>query len=1216
MPYENVYAFDEDNSELGVDNSDRKRNEDVGLIRRPLRVKWFLTAMSGIAVALQCSLMLFAEVQIGGMKKDVRDTLWRKGFYFLSAVAVLIYGVGASLASAMIIVYISPRAASSGIPDTKAFLNGNHIPQLLSFRTWAGRTACLILVNTAGLFAGSEGPLLAHLGAIVASSIARGRYMICGKRRRLPWKLGGHRAQCEFVSIGTAMGVSGGFGAPVGGMLFSLEEASSFWPSELTWRTFFGCAIASIFTKVMKSIVKGTMGAFIEFPDLHVSYQPWELFPFMGIAVATGVLSGLWCRLVRAVMLLRKRCITTKGKNLQRVRMCEVVVLAAIVVMGCNLAPVAFGCTSLCPFSSCDEDAEDVDAVGHVIGKLGRGHCDEGNYSDLAALIAQPRQWAIQALFTKSFAGGARFSEGALVAAFLLIYFGTLACTGMAMPLGLFVPHIMSGACLGRIFGQVVYAVTGDLHVHPGVYAAVGAAGQLAGICRMTLSLTLIMVEVTGSMRLMVPLMLCIMVSRTIADRFDKSAFDVAIALNQQIRFLDPDEWRWDGEDIIAFDICTRDVTTFRGVEPRSRILEVLDTTAYKMFPIIEGGKLRIVGVIERSKLLKAAGQESESEMVDLMVHADLSPEVKDWQTPVTRVLTHFRLMGLQYLCIIDTKHRLFGIVTRTDLSKVCTAAGRQKLQQNMASIQAKMAEQNVTRRDSNASLLAVPRPSSCAIRRSLGSVASSKESEGSSGKSSPLDGTSSYSLRRRTSHRSTSRSSIASGSVTGGPGGRFESPFLTPRSPRVSERSASVSGGDIKEVSICAAARAALAAAGDADLVKECRIDDAISSCAEDSGLGITNRQDGGQKSDELFQNSFNPVQSSQGLETSSPSDQLLTEASKAEKRTERPKPRPPTLEGLGQESTPRQSAFVTDWDFGLGGDEGERNVEEAVPLPKVSRTSVPKASSTGFANEEPKKAALLGALEIGLSSQDEVLEAVPQQDVPRTPTPKASSTGLANESPKKAALLCALEVCLSSQEEEEEEAAPQQHVPRTPIPKASPTGFANAKKAASLAAPEIGLSSQDEVDNAAGPLPPPRRSTPASTQAAGAKIVPKLALSDALDVAISRSVEAMHDDAEGGEFDRRPHSQSDGHSVSPLLSIIQKVEERGEKTHVELSEKGLENGGDTETAHEMQATANGEEQKQREENAAAKAAMEARVHAEEAKEVEVAKAEDTERN
>eukprot|EP00927_Polykrikos_kofoidii_P067952 TRINITY_DN6337_c0_g1_i5.p1 TRINITY_DN6337_c0_g1~~TRINITY_DN6337_c0_g1_i5.p1 ORF type:complete len:1343 (+),score=253.24 TRINITY_DN6337_c0_g1_i5:425-4030(+) len=1201
MPYENVYAFDEDNSELGVDNSDRKRNEDVGLIRRPLRVKWFLTAMSGIAVALQCSLMLFAEVQIGGMKKDVRDTLWRKGFYFLSAVAVLIYGVGASLASAMIIVYISPRAASSGIPDTKAFLNGNHIPQLLSFRTWAGRTACLILVNTAGLFAGSEGPLLAHLGAIVASSIARGRYMICGKRRRLPWKLGGHRAQCEFVSIGTAMGVSGGFGAPVGGMLFSLEEASSFWPSELTWRTFFGCAIASIFTKVMKSIVKGTMGAFIEFPDLHVSYQPWELFPFMGIAVATGVLSGLWCRLVRAVMLLRKRCITTKGKNLQRVRMCEVVVLAAIVVMGCNLAPVAFGCTSLCPFSSCDEDAEDVDAVGHVIGKLGRGHCDEGNYSDLAALIAQPRQWAIQALFTKSFAGGARFSEGALVAAFLLIYFGTLACTGMAMPLGLFVPHIMSGACLGRIFGQVVYAVTGDLHVHPGVYAAVGAAGQLAGICRMTLSLTLIMVEVTGSMRLMVPLMLCIMVSRTIADRFDKSAFDVAIALNQQIRFLDPDEWRWDGEDIIAFDICTRDVTTFRGVEPRSRILEVLDTTAYKMFPIIEGGKLRIVGVIERSKLLKAVSQESEREMVNLMVHADLSPEVKDWQTPVTRVLTHFRLMGLQYLCIIDTKHHLIGMVTRTDLSKVCTAAGRQKLQQNMASIQAKMAEENVTRRDSNASLLPVPRASvQFAIRRSLRS-ASSKESEGSSGKSSPLDGTSSYSLRRRTSHRSTSRSSIASGSVTGGPGGRFESPYLSPRSPRISERLPSASGGDIKNVSICAAARAALAAVGDAELVKDPRSDDAISSCAEDSGLGITNRKEGGRNRDELLQNSFNPVRSSQGLDTSSPLDQLLTEASKAEKKPERPKPRPPTLEGLGQESTPRQSAFVTDWDFGLGGDEGERKVEEAVPQQQVPLTPVPKVSPTGVANEDP--------------NQDEVEEAVPQQHVPRTPVPKPSSAGLANENPKQAALLGALEMGLSSQHEEEE-AAPQQHVPRTPIPKASPTGFANAKKAASLAAPEIGLSSQDEVDNAAGPLPPPRRSTPASTQAAGAKIVPKLALSDALDVAISRSVEAMHDDAEGGEFDRRPHSQSDGHSVSPLLSIIQKVEERGEKTHVELSEKGLENGGDTETAHEMQATANGEEQKQREENAAAKAAMEARVHAEEAKEVEVAKAEDTERN
>ena len=37
------------------------------------------------------------------------------------------------------------------------------------------------------------------------------------------------------------------FGAPVGGLLFSMEEVSSFWNMRLSWQIFF-CAMTSTFT--------------------------------------------------------------------------------------------------------------------------------------------------------------------------------------------------------------------------------------------------------------------------------------------------------------------------------------------------------------------------------------------------------------------------------------------------------------------------------------------------------------------------------------------------------------------------------------------------------------------------------------------------------------------------------------------------------------------------------------------------------------------------------------------------------------------------------------------------------------------------------------------------------------------------------------------------------------------------------------------------------
>jgi hypothetical protein len=137
---------------------------------------------------------------------------------------------------ASLFVYWEPVCAGSGIPEIKCFLNGIDLPRVVRVQTLICKVLGVTFSVAAGLPVGKEGPMV-HSGAVVAAGISQGKSRFWGVDTSFSKfsDFRNDREKRDFVACGAAAGVCSAFGSPIGGVLFSLEEASSYFSTKLTW---------------------------------------------------------------------------------------------------------------------------------------------------------------------------------------------------------------------------------------------------------------------------------------------------------------------------------------------------------------------------------------------------------------------------------------------------------------------------------------------------------------------------------------------------------------------------------------------------------------------------------------------------------------------------------------------------------------------------------------------------------------------------------------------------------------------------------------------------------------------------------------------------------------------------------------------------------------------------------------------------------------------
>jgi len=474
--------------------------------------------------------------------------------------AAVVSGSALAAAASALVVFVAPAAAGAGVALVMASLNGVHVPDLLGFEAVAVKAVGAALAVASGAPAGPEGPLV-HVGAGVASLCTRQMTVFAHGG----WLDAFHNDADgrDFLSAGVAAGLAAAFGAPVGGVLFSLEEASTHWSHAATWRSLLCAALAVFVSAVARAAtpregawagkdsasllsLSGSTGvipidsessldaaAAAAGDDDAFAYFLWELPLFAALAAVAAAIGATLTRVSGAIAPHRPKQ--------PWARVLEASLVAGVCAAIAVLAAAALGACSSRPETGAGPRAggsADRLRAADAAFRLG---CPRGGANQVGTLLLGLRDDIISELLSSSSA----FAPASVAVALAVLLATTPLACDCAFPAGLFMPTVMWGACLGSLAGAGARALArlaaGDAvaaAVSPGAYAAVGAASALAGMFRSSISLVVIVVEGTGRVGALTPLIVGVAVANLVGPRVHGESFYDAQLRAKGVPFL------------------------------------------------------------------------------------------------------------------------------------------------------------------------------------------------------------------------------------------------------------------------------------------------------------------------------------------------------------------------------------------------------------------------------------------------------------------------------------------------------------------------------------------------------------------------------------------------------------------------------------------------------------------------------------------------------
>jgi chloride channel 7 len=226
-----------------------------------------------------------------------------------------------------------------------------------------------------------------------------------------------------------------------------------------------------------------------------------------------------------------------------------------------------------------------------------RFFCKQGEINEMATAMLGSRISAIKDIL----ADPSAYQQKTLVTMGGVFYFLTLITFGSCIPSGLFTPTILVGAALGGACGNL-FAEFIDESIAPSTYALLGVASMLAGIQRSTVSVAVILVEGTGTMKVLLPTIIVVAISRYVAQIIHPlGIFEAAISF-KKLPYLDHEKIPQYYDAVTVADILTDSPLCLKCNEMVKDLADALNTTTYDSFPVVDENQ-RFLGLVKRQQV-------------------------------------------------------------------------------------------------------------------------------------------------------------------------------------------------------------------------------------------------------------------------------------------------------------------------------------------------------------------------------------------------------------------------------------------------------------------------------------------------------------------------------------------------------------------------------------------------------------------------------------